>query len=297
MTNFTGAPRPPRRILLIGNANSRRGQTLEAATAVFEQRGIAVQAMHSHSRNAMTSLIHEHATGMDAVVVAGGDGTINSVAPALIETALPLGILPMGTANDLARTLHLPTRLEAAADIIAQGKQRQIDLGWVNGHPFFNVASIGLSAELAAGLTPRSKRWFGRLAYTFTALNVLIRARTFGAAIVTDRTVRRVKTLQIAVGNGKYYGGGMAIEADACISDGTLDLYSLEFRRIWKLLLMARAFREGSHGLWQEVRTERATTFEIRTRKPRPVNTDGELITFTPARFEIRPKSVVVFVP
>ena len=83
----------------------------------------------------------------------------------------------------------------------------------------------------------------------------------------------------------------------ATINDGALDLYSLELKSVWKLALLLRSFRSGSHGLWQEVRTERCTAFEIRTRKPRPVNTDGDLITFTPARFIVKPAAIGVYVP
>jgi diacylglycerol kinase (ATP) len=287
----------PKRVLLIANANSRRGAALETAAAALEASGLKVKAVRTESRNELTPLIIEYASEVDAVVAAGGDGTMNGVADGILQTGLPLGILPMGTANDLARTLHIPVDLNAAAAIIAAGRQRRIDLGEVNEHAFFNVASIGLSAELAGGLTPERKKRFGRFAYALTALRVLLKARPFSATIVTKNGEQRVKTLQIAVGNGKYYGGGMAVEADACIADGHLDLYSLEFRRVWKLALLAKSFRAGSHGLWQEVRTEKCVAFEVRTRKPRPVNTDGDLVTFTPARFTVRPEAISVFVP
>jgi diacylglycerol kinase (ATP) len=256
-----------------------------------------VQVVRTTSRAELTPLIIENAAGIDAVVAAGGDGTMNGVADGILQTGLPLGILPMGTANDLARTLHLPFDLPSAAKVIAAGHQRRIDVGEVNEQAFFNVASIGLSAELAGKLTPERKRRFGRFAYALTALHVLATARPFSATIVTKQGSQKVQTLQIAVGNGKYYGGGMAVEADACIADGHLDLYSLEFKQVWKLLMLAKSFRKGAHGLWQEVRTEKCTSFEIRTRKPRPVNTDGDLVTFTPARFTVRPEAISVFVP
>jgi diacylglycerol kinase (ATP) len=287
----------PKRVLLIANANSRRGAAAHEAQAALEGAGLDVRVVRTESRAELTPLIMENASGIDAVVAAGGDGTMNGVADGILQTGLPLGILPMGTANDLARTLHLPFDLPSAACIIAAGRQRRIDLGEVNEQAFFNVASIGLSAELAGKLTPERKRRFGRLAYALTALHVLATARPFNAIIVMKNGTQRVKTMQIAVGNGKYYGGGMAVEADACIADGHLDLYSLEFRRVWKLLMLAKSFRQGSHGLWQEVRTEKCTSFEIRTRKPRPVNTDGDLVTFTPARFTVRPEAISVFVP
>ncbi len=289
--------RPPRSALLLANANSRNGGAMDDARRALEQAGLSVTAIRTESRNELTPLIAEHGGAVDCIVAAGGDGTMNGVADGVIQTGLPLGVLPMGTANDLARTLGIPTDLDKAAAVIAAGRLQRIDVGEVNEHAFFNVASIGLSAELAASLTPERKRRFGRLAYALTAINVLARARPFSATIVNKGGETRVKTLQIAVGNGRYYGGGMAVEEGAAINDGALDLYSLELKSVWKLALMLRSFRSGSHGLWKEVRTERCTAFEIRTRKPRPVNTDGDLITFTPARFIVKPGAIGVYVP
>jgi diacylglycerol kinase (ATP) len=286
-----------RRALLIANPRSRSGSGAVTAEAALMAAGLEVTVVTTQSRHEVSALIESHADAVDCVVAAGGDGTMNAVCDGLMATGLPLGILPMGTANDLARTLAIPTDLNTAARIIAAGHETRIDIGTVNGHPFFNVASIGLSADLAHALTPQRKRRFGRFAYALTALQILLSARPFRAMIATQSGVTRAKTLQIAVGNGRYYGGGMAVESGATITDGKLDLYSLELSGVWKLLLLARSFRHGAHGLWQEVRTEKCVSFEVRTRRPRPVNTDGDLTTFTPARFEIRPKAVRVFVP
>ncbi|CCE07768.1 conserved hypothetical protein [Bradyrhizobium sp. STM 3843] len=287
-----------RRLLMIINRGSRvGGEAAGVAVSRLTAAGFDLMISAPHSPREVAPWIEAHADGAQAVVVAGGDGSLNAAAPALVKTGLPLGIIPAGTANDLARTLGLPDTMEAAADVIATGHQRQIDLGDVNGHMFFNVASLGLSAELARQLTRESKRRFGRASYALTALKVLLNARPFRAMIVSDEGAARVKTLQIAVGNGRYYGGGMAVEHSAEIDDSHLDLYSLEIGQVWKLLAMAYDFRKGRHGLWREVRATRGPAFEVRTRKPRPINADGELVTFTPARFSVRPKAVSVFVP
>ena len=159
------------------------------------------------------------------------------------------------------------------------------------------MASLGLSAELAQKLTRDIKRRCGRLGYALVALKVLAQARPFRATITSETETVRVRTLQIAVGNGRFYGGGNAVEKDAAIDDQHLDLYSLELERAWKLALMARSFRYGEHGAWEEVRAIRAKEFDIRTRRPRPVNADGEIVTQTPAHFSIRPAAVTVFAP
>ena len=286
------------RALLLVNTNSRQGEAqLEQALQRLEAHGIEPVHRDIGTREELPGIIVSHANQVDCVVVGGGDGTMNAAAPGLIETRLPLGVLPMGTANDLARTLDIPVDLDEAARIIAEGHTRRIDLGLVNGQPFFNVASLGLSVELAQQLTRDIKHRFGRFGYALIAMRVLARARPFRALIASEQGNARVLTLQIAVGNGRYYGGGNAVEKTAAIDDQHLDLYSLELKRAWKLALMARSFRSGEHGAWDEVRAIRAQEFEIRTRRPRSINADGEIVTRTPARFAIRPKAITVFVP
>ena len=81
------------------------------------------------------------------------------------------------------------------------------------------------------------------------------------------------------------------------IDDGTLDLYSLEMRNLWKLALMMRAFRSGTHGAWKEVRTAKCVEFDIETRRPMPINTDGEIVTATPAKFRVLPRAIAVLAP
>lgn len=288
-----------RKALLIVNANSRSGaELLDVAKQRLEEHGIQPIHRDCASRDELSPTIECEGQDVDLVVVGGGDGTINAAARGVMALNKPLGILPTGTANDLARTLNIPAELDAAAEIIAAGCTRRIDLGLVNGQPFFNVASIGMSAELALELTSDIKRRFGRLGYAVVALKVLLRARPFRAVITSEAEGSvRVSTLQVAVGNGRFYGGGNAVESTAAIDDGRLDLYSLELKRAWKLALMAQSFRTGEHGAWEEVRAVRGKAFEIRTRRPRPVNADGEIVTRTPARFTVQSGAVEVFAP
>jgi diacylglycerol kinase (ATP) len=284
--------------LMLVNPNARRGgEAIDGIVAGLEAGGLTIIKENFSSPVEIERDIIGRANQIDLVIACGGDGTLSAAAPALIKTGLPLGILPMGTANDLARTLGIPADLNEAARIIIAGHKRDIDLGEVNGHPFFNVASLGLSSELAGNLDGTLKRRFGRLGYAIAAFKVLSRAKAFRAMIITKDGATRVKTLQIAVGNGRHYGGGNVIEETAAIDDGMLDLYSLELGSVWKLALMAKSFRAGAHGAWQEVRTERCIEFEVRTRKPMPVNCDGELITETPAKFTMLRNAVTVFAP
>jgi diacylglycerol kinase (ATP) len=287
-----------RRALLIVNTKSRSGKaSLKDAMTSLSAHGIDPVHRECGTRDELSELIRRHGSEVDLVAVAGGDGTMNAAAEGLMATGLPLGILPTGTANDLARTLGIEPDLGRAVEVIARGHTRRIDLGLVNGHPFFNVASLGLSAELATMLTRDIKRRFGKLGYAVTAVRALARARPFRAVITSEEGSVRVLTLQIAVGNGRYYGGGNAVEKTAAIDDERLDLYSLEFRRAWKLALMARSFRYGEHGAWDEVRAIRAREFDVATWRRKAINADGEIVTHTPARFTIRPRAVTVFAP
>ncbi|HWK63931.1 MAG TPA: lipid kinase [Rhizobiaceae bacterium] len=289
---------PSKRALLLRNPKARRGQ--ESITPLLQRLesggiGVTVETFDALPEIARDIVRLRHMA--DLVIVCGGDGSVSSAALAAMESGLPLGIIPMGTANDLARTLDIPTDLMGAADVIARGETRPVDVGTVNGHAFFNVASIGLSSELAQSLDPVLKRRFGRLGYALAAMKILTRASRFRAKITEKGRTIDVETYQIAVGNGRHYGGGNVVEENAEIDDGRLDLYSLEMKNLWKLALMLRSFRSGTHGAWREVRTAKCVEFDIETKKPMPVNTDGEIVTATPAHFKVHPKAISIFAP
>lgn len=287
-----------KRALVLRNPKARRGQESMAPLLQRLEGGgldVIVETFEALPEIARDIVRLRHMA--DLVVVCGGDGSVSSAALAAMESGLPLGIIPMGTANDLARTLDIPMGLLEAADVIAGGKTRQVDVGTVNGHAFFNVASIGLSSELAQSLDPMLKKRFGRLGYALAAMKVLTRASRFGARITEKGQTIDVETYQIAVGNGRHYGGGNVVQENAEIDDGHLDLYSLEITNLWKLALMLRSFRSGTHGAWREVRTAKCVEFDIETRKPMPINADGEIVTATPAHFKVHPKAIAIFAP
>jgi len=302
----TIAPNSPQpgRALLIVNRRARSGaEQAEAAVKAMAEAGLDVHAFDPPEgmscAEAITSSLAAAppGRGFDRVVIGGGDGTLNAAIPGLLKAGLPFGIMPLGTANDLARSLGIPFELDAAAQVIASAAPRPVDLGEVNGHPYFNVASIGFSAELASELKAEAKQRWGKLGYGVAALGLLRRARPFTVTLIHDGLTERVRTIQVSVGNGRHYGGGMTVAEDARPDDGVLDVYSLEVRHWWRLVALLPWLRRGTQGNWDDVRAFRTTALELRTRRPRPVNTDGELTTHTPASFRLRPAALRVFAP
>ncbi|MBD2636112.1 lipid kinase [Limnothrix sp. FACHB-881] len=288
----------PQRALLLVNSKSRRGrQLLGRAIAILDEMGFELIFRSTKRSSDFRDLIRQYASRIDCVIIGGGDGTLNAALPALIETRLPLGILPLGTANDLARTLAIPADLKQACAVVAQGVTKAIDVGQVNDRYFFNVASLGLSVSITRQLSGEIKKRWGVFAYAIAAIQALWKSRPFTAKIEVNGELLTVKTVQIAVGNGRYYGGGLSVAWDASIDDQRLDLYSLEIAHWWQMLPLLPAMHAGRLNDCVNVRTIEATSLKIITSRPKSINTDGELSTTTPAEFRVLPAQLKVFVP
>ncbi|WP_312053613.1 lipid kinase [Pantoea brenneri] len=284
--------------LLLINQRSRKGRTdASRARSLLADAGITLLQPPAEDTRSYPELISAYADRVDAVIVGGGDGTLNAAAPGLMQTGLPLGILPLGTANDFARTLGIGAGLEQAVKIIADGQLRPVDLGEVNQHLFLNVCSIGFSAELARNLTAESKKRWGIGGYALAALRLLRQSRPFSATLIHQGERTPIKTVQVSVGNGRFYGGGMTVEQRATPDDGLLDVYSLELQRSWQLIALLPALRRGTHGRWRNVRAFSTTELTIETRRPHYINADGEIIGQTPAHFRLIAQALRVYAP
>lgn len=284
--------------LLVVNRKSRSGDAdVDAVVARLSTQGIQVLPARLERPDQIPDLIRRHRHDIDCVIVGGGDGSMNAAAPALVETDLPLGVLPMGTANDLARTLSIPIDLEQAVDVITAGVLHRIDLGRINGQYFFNVANIGLGVHVTHHLSSDLKQRWGVLSYAQGLLKAIKTFHPFHADIICDGRRRRVKSIQIAVGNGRHYGGGMTVAAQASIDDHKFFLYSIEPLAWWQMLRFAPALRSGRFRHDQPVDIDQGRQIEVRTSRTMDITADGEVVSRTPAHFELIAGAVKVFVP
>jgi YegS/Rv2252/BmrU family lipid kinase len=241
------------------------------------------------------------ATDPDLLVVGGGDGTVGAAAGLVAGSRTILGVLPVGTANDFARTLGIPADLEEAVRTLVTGKVVDVDLGRVDDRVFLNVASVGLATAVTERLTPRLKRRLGRLAYPVATLAAYRAHLPFGARLEfpdgDHPTLDLDDLLQIAVGNGVHYGGGNTVSPTASIDDHLLDLYAIVRGRMRDHVSIARLLRDGR--LVEHERVHHLTTRRVRitTSEPLPVNLDGELGAITPATFSVERNALHVVVP
>ncbi len=286
-----------RRALVAVNARSRSGGA-DFASFVAELRGagLEVLALRLTDSAEVEAAIREHADLVDLVVVGGGDGTMNAAAEALIAAGRPCGVLPLGTANDLARDLGIPRDPRAAARVILDDRRRRIDLGRANDKLFFNVATVGLSARLAKAMDGgATERPFGALAHALTVARIGL-GQSFEATIRTPHERCRVRAIQIAVGNGRRHGG--AADEGAAVDDQLLHLRALEPHDPWDLVRKLPWLpRPGRHEAPKGVVSLAASTIEVLTDRKLPLTTDGEATTHTPARFTVLPKALEVFAP
>jgi diacylglycerol kinase (ATP) len=283
--------------LMICNPGSRSG---DARLAALRERleGMGDVAFHQPDKaETIPELIRQHGPGAERIVLGGGDGTINLALDALLEVDRPLGILPLGTANDLARSLGLPDDLERALDVIVIGHSRRIDVARANDVSFVNAIGMGLGPRMTREMDSTEKRKFGVVAYLLGIVRALRGHRHFHARIDFDGKTREYDCLQITVANGIHYGGGMTVADDAKIDDGKLDVLVVRHQGYLGLLANALRLRTGDVHAADTVHHVRAREVTITTRPGQDVTADGEFLTETPIDCHVLPGSLQVFTP
>ena len=236
--------------------------------------------------------------GCDYLIVAGGDGTLNEVVNGIARTkrSPKIGILPLGTGNDFARTLGLPTSLEENIAILRAGKTRSVDIVLVRSDRaryFVNVAAGGFSGIVRKKMTPEIKKTWGPLAYIRGAAAALPKLQAYKTRIVLDDNKEFSTALyNVVVANGRFAAGGLPIAPDADPADGLLDVVLIPKRGAPELALLAAEIILGKHFANSAIIFRRAKKVSIRSRPGMWFNVDGELVGRAPATFQILPHAL-----
>lgn len=235
----------------------------------------------------------------DAILIGGGDGTISGLLPALLKRREIIGILPLGTANDFARGIGIPPTPQAAAKVITEGHSLAVDTGLIQDRPFLNVASLGISVEIANLHEDSTKKLLGRFAYPIRWVKAWQKHRPLKLKVTLDGETRRVRCSLLAVGCGRHYGGGMTLDENAQLNDGKLRLYYVAPRHALHWLWFLPGLWRGTLRDGADAHTDSAKDVVIETMssQSKSVNVDGEIVAKTPVTVSIRPQSLTVFAP
>lgn len=295
-----------RRAALIVNTRSRSGErAFFEALDRLDRYGLSLGATYAVRDPAR---LHETVrevlaadSDYDLLVLGGGDGSVSSVVDSLAYHDSVLGLLPLGTANDFARTLGIPPDVEGACRTIAEGKVVDVDLGLVGENYYVNVASMGLGVEATRAISPWVKKFAGALAYPTATIKAFFQHEPFSARITfpdgDHEAVEHDRLLQVAVGNGRFYGGGMVVAPNAGIDDSTLDVYVIELGRHRDLVGVARYLKSGDFIRNELVSHYRTVRVYLETEPRLSLNVDGEVVAQTPQPFSVARNALKVLVP
>jgi YegS/Rv2252/BmrU family lipid kinase len=235
------------------------------------------------------------------IVVAGGDGTINTVASACVEAKRPLGLVPAGTFNYIARNLGVPTEVSQAVSMIVNGEVRQVDVGEINGRIFLNNAGIGLYAQMLER-REQDKRRFGRsrtIAF-FSGMRSLLSAhQPYTVELMADGQMARHLTTTLFFGCNALQLEDFNIAAAECLRHQKLAVLSLKLRSRWEVTVAACAALMGRLDEVDTVNTFCASTVRVQTRRRAlKVAIDGEIVLLrSPLDVTLQPGALQVFAP
>jgi YegS/Rv2252/BmrU family lipid kinase len=288
-----------RRFALLVNPAAAGGRALVALGAV---RGVLDAAGAEH-RVARTESL-EHACTLcadareagEAVVAIGGDGLVGCLAGALRDAPVPLGIVPGGRGNDYARVLGIPFEAEAAARVLLDGREREVDVAEANGRPFVGIASLGFDSD-ANRIANETKRIRGNLVYLYAALRALAAWRHATFTVTLDGEAHSCHGFSVAVGNSKAYGGGMFLLPEAELDDGELDVFMSGAASKLRFLRDLPKVFAGTHGESPTVRFLRGREARVEADRPFVVYADGDPIAELPLTVTVRPRCLRVLVP
>jgi diacylglycerol kinase (ATP) len=240
------------------------------------------------------------ATGCELVVAAGGDGTLNEVINGIADHAshCRIGLVPLGTGNDFARSLALPDDVDACIELLLGGRTQPIDLVRVTSDRvryFLNVSAGGFSGLVDEKLTPEIKRAWGPLAYVRSAAAALPELVAYQTTVVfDDAQTLSMELYNIIVANGRFVAGGIPIAPEAQLDDGLLDLILIPKRPGTEIAILIGQILLGKHLESEAIVFRRAARLRVDSTPGMWFNVDGELVGNEPASFEVMPRAVQI---
>lgn len=289
----------PRKVLVIFNptAGWRRYRRMNSVVDALNRRGCAVTLRETGAPGDAERLARAAVAegGVDAVVAAGGDGTINEVANGLEGSDVPLGVIPIGTANVFAIEIGLRRHIAAVADIIAHGSPRPIYLGRTDGRAFVMMLGVGFDGRTVAGVDPGTKRRFGKLAYVLSGLRELVRGSGAGMRVVADGEAYDAGW--VVVSKGIHYGGDFKLAPDASLGEAAFRLCIFPRARRIDLLGYLIALGLGRIKRLKTVRFVRATRVTIEGARDEPIQADGDIIGRLPISVRIGRRPIQLLAP
>jgi YegS/Rv2252/BmrU family lipid kinase len=287
------------RYLLLVNPSAGGGR---AAKLLPQLEGALRARSLDHRLVLTTSLGHgreearKAATAGEIPVVMSGDGLIGQIGGVLAGGDLPMGVIPGGRGNDLARVLGIPTEIPAAVDLLAAGPTRAIDVGEVNGRRFLGVASCGFDSE-ANRIANQARLVKGNLVYLYAALRALAAWKPARFELALDGDPHSFRGYSVAAANSKAFGGGMFIAPDAELDDGKLDIVWISDHAKLRYLANLPTVFKGRHVERDEVHVARVTQVRISADRPFAVYADGDPIADLPATIRVLPQALNVIAP
>jgi YegS/Rv2252/BmrU family lipid kinase len=274
----------------------RARELLPKVESALRDRGLAYRMLLTTSLEHGCEEARAAAAAGEIPVVMSGDGLIGQIGGALAGGETPMGVIPGGRGNDLARVLGIPTEIPAAADLIAAGTTRAIDVGEVNGRRFLGIASCGFDSDCNR-IANETRFVKGNLVYLYSVPRALAAWKPARFTVTLDGERREFTGYSVAAANSKAYGGGMFLAPEAELDDGRLDVVCTS--QVGKLRFLANLPKvyKGRHVDNEEVTVLRAAEVEISADRPFAVYADGDHLADLPAAIHLLPRALNVIAP
>lgn len=288
-----------KKILVLVNPKARQGeQVLEQIKKWIKDEGyILLNDSEGQDLFAAEQLIQKYAHQDPIVLISGGDGSINAVLPALLKHKSTLLLVPSGTANNLARTLEIPTDLKSALEVLKSYQLKNIDIGMVNEIPFVNVVGLGLGTQVNRFVRADLKKWLGVWAFVWTAFKLALRMTPFRVTIECDGKLQTRKTWQVSVCNGRNYGNGLVVHEDASLFDQRLFGLSAEPKKWWHVFVLIPSLLTGKFDETEKITSFDGAVIKVGTKRSMRVDVDGDIKTKTPLHISVLPRALKILVP